>query len=74
MKKLFILFVVLCLAISCKEEERRGVCTACCDPDGKEVCRGEVTDKMCAEFNKNKLDGHEWTFSEGLTICAPQPN
>ena len=74
MKTLLTLFIVLYFTISCKEDERRGVCKACCDSNGKEVCKGDVTDKMCAEFNKNRLDGYEWTFSEGLTICAPQPN
>ncbi len=74
MKTLFTLFIVLSLAISCKEEERRGVCTACCDSNGNQVCKGDVTDKMCAEFSKNRLDGYDWTFSEGLSICAPQPN
>ena len=45
---LFTLFIVLTLSISCKEEERMGVCTACCDSSGKEVCKGDVTDK-CAQ-------------------------
>ena len=73
MKKLFAFFMVLLLSISCSEEEQRGVCIACCDSNGDEICKGDVTEKECSEFNKNRLDGYEWSFSGGLTICPSHP-
>ena len=63
--------LVLALVMSCNEEERRGVCTACCDPNGDKICKGDFSEDMCADYNKRKVDGYDWIFSEGLTTCPP---
>ena len=68
--KLFLL-LILSLLFSCKEEEKSGVCTACCDAIGNSLCKGNFTNEMCADYNKRKVDGYDWTFSEGSTVCLP---
>ena len=67
--KIFLL-LILPLLFSCKEEVKSGMCTACCDADGNIICKGS-TSEMCADYNKRKVDGHDWTFSEGIVMCPP---
>jgi len=67
------MLIILFVSFSCKEDEKRGICTACCDANGKEICKENFTDKMCSDYNNNKTDGHDWAFTEGGTICAPSP-
>ncbi len=62
--------IILLLSISCKEEEKTGVCTACCD----KICKGNFTEKMCADYNRNHVDGFDWTFSEGFPYCVRPPH
>lgn len=72
---IFFATVIFLITISCKEEERKGVCTACCDSNGDNICMGNFTDEMCTDYNKKKVGGHDWTFTEGLTNCPPSgPN
>lgn len=66
--------LVLLLSVSCKEEEKTGVCMACCDANGDKICKGKFTEKMCADYNKNHVDGFDWTFSEGFPYCVRPPN
>ena len=63
--------IILFLTVSCKEDEQTGICTACCDADGFTICQGNFTKKMCADYNKRKVDGYEWTFEE-RDICPPK--
>ena len=67
--KIFLL-LILSLLFSCKDEVKSGICTACCDAAGNQICKGG-TSEMCADYNKRKVDGHDWTFSEGINVCPP---
>ncbi len=72
MKNLMIVAFFLS-AFSCQEAEKSGVCLACCDANGDQICKPKFTDKMCAEYNKNHVDGFNWTFSEGFPYCFRPP-
>lgn len=76
MKTLVVLTsIILLFSLSCKEEEKKGTCTACCDTSGGKICKGNFTDKMCADYNENLIDGHDWIFAEGSIECLPSfPN
>ena len=68
-----IIALILLLSVSCQEPEKTGVCLACCDANGDQICKPKFTQKMCAEYNKNKVDGFNWTFSEGFPYCVRAP-
>lgn len=71
--KLFISFIIslLFFTLSCKEEKKKGICTACCDNLGNQLCKKDFTEKMCSDYNKRKVDGYTWDFSEGVDLCPP---
>lgn len=69
--KTLIALIILSLSISCKEEEKNGLCTACCDANGDKICKPNFTNKMCADYNKDRVDGHEWIFIETVLPCLP---
>lgn len=72
---IYAILVIQCLSISCKEEERMGVCTACCDSNGNKICKPNFSNKMCTDYNKNRVDGLDWTFTETTLACPPpRPN
>ena len=70
MKKSAVIFFLMCCLLSCQEPEKTGLCLACCDANGHQICKPKFTQKMCAEYNKNKVDGFNWTFSEGFPYCV----
>jgi hypothetical protein len=74
MKIKIILILVILLAFSCEEDEKKGACLACCDASGNTArCEGNFTEKECADYNKRKVDGYNWTFSEGNLPCPIPP-
>jgi hypothetical protein len=68
------ILLILSFTISCKEEERKGICLACCDANGNKFCEPNFTEGMCADYNNRKVNGYSWTFEE-KDICPPvKPN
>lgn len=59
---------------SCKDEERHGVCYACCDQYGNIICDSNVTESDCKKYNDQKLKGYSWAFSEGSGCPIPEPS
>ncbi|MFC2125495.1 hypothetical protein ACFLU5_11855 [Bacteroidota bacterium] len=73
MKELkLMIFAVLFLTLSCCEERETGVCYGCYDSYVNYVCKTDVMRKECAEWDKEKRNGCDWTFEEGEdAICLP---
>ena len=69
MKKLiFTTTVILILSVSCKEDEKTGICAT---TDGT-ICNKAFTKSKCDSFIKNKEAGKDWVFYEGSgSICPP---
>lgn len=64
----FTLVILLLLTVTC-EEDPHGLCVACCV--GKTwVCERDVLESTCSDWKKNKKDGYDWLFSEGV-LCPP---
>ena len=64
--------ILFSLLLSSACEEKTGVCIGCCDSNGNKVCKSDFTDEMCADYNKNRTNGLDWTFHEGSAQCLPQ--
>ena len=50
--------VIFFLSISCKEDEKMGVCTACCDGNNGYICYPDFTQSKCKEYNDSKVNGY----------------
>ena len=69
MRKITVVLVALC-ALACHETEKTGSCWGCCDTV-KIESKANFTRKMCEDYNTKKVDGHIWTFAEGIAPCPP---
>lgn len=68
-----ILLLVILVFGSCNEDEKRGVCYACCNQSGNIVCKTDITEAECKTLNNQKTDGYSWSFSEGKVCPIPTP-
>lgn len=75
MKTVTRIFLLLILFFgSCDEDEKQGVCYACCNQSGNIVCKTGITESKCKTFNDQKTDGYSWSFSEGQVCPIPTPS
>jgi len=72
--RLSFLLLTFLILVSCVDDEKIGNCIACCDVDGDQICYSGFTDNRCSEYNKKKVDGYEWKFTETSLPCPPIPN
>ena len=72
----FAVFAILFLTTSSCEERETGVCYGCYDSSDNYinyVCKTNVMRKECAEWDKEKRNGCDWTFKEGEDAICPPP-
>jgi hypothetical protein len=55
----------ICLYLMFRDTpERIGICTSCCSAAGEKICKPNVTEQMCREYNQRNVDGMRWEFVE----------